>query len=470
MANIATDSFTGTNGTELSSYSASWVRHSGSASGVNAVIANGRVRATAAGAAMYYHTATPPSADYSVSADIYEASNPSNYGAGVMIRLDTAATTGYMGRARRAVSASLDGWQLYRTVNNTFTQLGSDQADPITTGTSANVMVRANGTTIELLARGNSTPLISVTDSNITAAGKAGIRIGFGGSDAPTDSTLYHVDNFSVDTLDSTTPLSGADTLAPTLGEAAAVQVFVAAAETLAPTLTDAGAVFASLAGIDTLAPALTDAGAVFASVAGAETLAPFLTEAGAVFASVFGAETLATVLVEAGLGPGGGALAGSDVLTCVLVEAGSVLAWVAGADSAPPLTDAAAVFASVASADVLAGYLLDVGLVAVPDVALLALTVRLKAADGTPQAGATVRAYRVRPGGRLRTVISTKATEAVTDAAGVAVLSLLPSLGDAYRVLATAADGRALANVAVMLDADANLHELTPVEGLTWH
>jgi hypothetical protein len=101
---------------------------------------------------------------------------------------------------------------------------------------------------------------------------------------------------------------------------------------------------------------------------------------------------------------------------------------------------------------------------------ALRQLTVTLTAADGTPIVGATVSALRVRPGGGLRTVISTQPVEAVTDAAGVAVLYLLPSFGDAYRILALDAAGRALLNVAVLLNADADLKDLPPVEGLTWH
>lgn len=209
MANIATDSFTGTNGTELATYSASWVRHSGSASGVNAIIANNRVRGSAAGSAMYYHTATPPSADYSVSADIYEASNPAAYAAGVVGRLDTSAATGYMLRHQYSAGGTNDAWQLWRFVANSFTQLGSNSADPITTGTSARGELRMSGTTIAGYARGGTTPVISVTDSTITAVGKAGIRLGYSGSDAPTDSTLYHLDNFSVDTLGAGVSLQG---------------------------------------------------------------------------------------------------------------------------------------------------------------------------------------------------------------------------------------------------------------------
>jgi hypothetical protein len=163
--------------------------------------------------------------------------------------------------------------------------------------------------------------------------------------------------------------------------------------------------------------------------------------------------------------------VSGTDTLTPALAQLAGVVAVMTGADTLTPLVDdAGTLLALLTRADALAPSLVDAVWPDLPGMALRALTVVLKAADGTPQVGATVRALRVRPGGGLRTVVSPLVVSAVTDGNGVAVLTLLPSFGDAYRIFATAVDGRALLDVAVLLDGDANLHELTPLEGMTWH
>lgn len=199
MAEFASDTFTGTEGDLLDAYSANWTKHT-AGSATTAEIASGRVRGTASGAAMYYHSGSPANADYSVLADVYEASDPTAYAVGVVGRVDTTAVTGYMARHARTTASSTDAWQLYKFVAGTFTQLGSNSTDAITTGTSAQVELRMEGTTIALYKRGEATATISVTDSSVTAAGKAGIRLGFSGSNTPSATTLYHLDNFSAAT------------------------------------------------------------------------------------------------------------------------------------------------------------------------------------------------------------------------------------------------------------------------------
>ena len=164
-------------------------------------------------------------------------------------------------------------------------------------------------------------------------------------------------------------------------------------------------------------------------------------------------------------------AFTGVDTLTPGVGDVSALLALLGSSDTlTPSLVDAIAAAVAIDATDVLTPSLVGTILVDLPGGVLRALTVTLKAADGTPQVGATVLALRVRPGGGLRTVISVGAVTAVTDASGVAVLYLMPSFGDAYRIFATAADGRALLEVAVLLDGNAKLHELTPLEGLTWH
>ncbi len=99
-------------------------------------------------------------------------------------------------------------------------------------------------------------------------------------------------------------------------------------------------------------------------------------------------------------------------------------------------------------------------------------LTVRLHDADGAPRVGAEVLARRVRVGGAKHTVVVPEPAQALTDVGGVAVLTLMPSLGDAYRVTATAGDGTPLLDVAVLVGpGDGELHSLPRVEDLTaWH
>jgi len=99
-------------------------------------------------------------------------------------------------------------------------------------------------------------------------------------------------------------------------------------------------------------------------------------------------------------------------------------------------------------------------------------LTVRLHGVAGAAQVGAVVRAQRLRVGGTRQTVIVPDLAQATTDADGVAVLTLMPSLGDAYRVTAVSARGEPLLDVSVLVGpGDAELHQLPPVEDmLAWH
>ena len=99
-------------------------------------------------------------------------------------------------------------------------------------------------------------------------------------------------------------------------------------------------------------------------------------------------------------------------------------------------------------------------------------LTVRLHGVAGAAHAGAVVRAQRLRVGGTRQTVIVPDLAQATTDADGVAVLTLMPSLGDAYRVTAVSARGEPLLDVSVLVGpGDAELHQLPPVEDmLAWH
>lgn len=194
MAQFASATFTGTDGTELSVADANWVKHAFN-SAYDFVIVGNRVRhlsTTAVASSEYYHTGTPASADYSVSADLYIASAAGgDNGNGVAARLDPAALTFYFARYNGAG----DVWQMYKWVAGSATQLGSNVAESLSASTTHEVRLECAGTAIKLYKQGSATASISVTDSSITAAGKAGLYMRGTGS----DSAGIHIDNFSAD-------------------------------------------------------------------------------------------------------------------------------------------------------------------------------------------------------------------------------------------------------------------------------
>lgn len=196
MANIAADAFGGTPGDELSVYNASWTKVTGNTGDAVLTAAN-RLRASSTTAAAYYHSATPPSADYEVTADWYYANSAGTPAAGVIGRCDTGANTFYSARIFEVSSVPV--LQLVKLVAGTQTQLGSNVAITTVAGNTYPIKLRMSGTTIEAYFNGAGSPDISVTDSSITAAGKAGVR--FGNTSTPSDAATYHLDNWSADTL-----------------------------------------------------------------------------------------------------------------------------------------------------------------------------------------------------------------------------------------------------------------------------
>ena len=198
MAQFASASFTGTAGTELSAADANWTK-APSSSAQNIILSDagrGRLDAANASAAIYYHSGTPANADYSVSATLFakETSGGRTY-IGVTGRQSTSVNTHYLAWYG---GGSADAWQLYKVVAGTVTQLGSSSGQVLSDETGYAVKLEMIGTAIKLYKEGSSTPTISVTDSAITAAGKAGIR------GAQTDGSFgdtlgLHIDDFSAD-------------------------------------------------------------------------------------------------------------------------------------------------------------------------------------------------------------------------------------------------------------------------------
>ena len=146
MAQFASDDFAGADGTTLSTYNADWTRHT-SYSGDMRLI-SGRVRMSSATTSAYYHSGTPSSADYSVSADLVfretDGGNGHTYVAG---RVNTAANTMYIGGYS---GGSNDFWVIQKAVSGTFTVLSSS-ASGITDEDSHNLRLEMVGTAAYLL-------------------------------------------------------------------------------------------------------------------------------------------------------------------------------------------------------------------------------------------------------------------------------------------------------------------------------
>ena len=194
------DSMTGTAGATLQSRSgetaATWTKHPVSTS--DAVLtAAGRVRKTGTSVgALYYTSAVPASANYTVEADVHVASNLANDMAGVVGRVDTANANGTYYYVRYEQTSQM--WVLYRVVNGTWTWLGQSGIQALTAGATYRLALDLTGTNIRALVDG--VQVVSATDGAIVAAGRAGVALGFpgAGTTTVTDATGMHLDNFRV--------------------------------------------------------------------------------------------------------------------------------------------------------------------------------------------------------------------------------------------------------------------------------
>ena len=142
--------------------------------------------------ATYYVSATPASADYTVEGDLYVASNLAGDGASVVGRLDPNNTFGTYYLMRYEQAGQL--WSLFSVVNNSWSWLGGAN-QTLTPGQTYRMALDMRGTTIRMLVDG--VQIASVTDSSISAAGRAGIMLG-AGTTTDTDGAGYHLDNFQV--------------------------------------------------------------------------------------------------------------------------------------------------------------------------------------------------------------------------------------------------------------------------------
>ena len=171
MAAFATATFTGTALTdELSVADANWTKITGHTPNMLIGATGAYVIYPGAGdSAAYRHTATPPSANYSVFADIWKPNSGSpNPSMGIIGRASSSTQTYYLLQYRHSTTSL----ELFKLVSGASTQLGSTYTMTLTS-TPVSLELRMNGTAIEGYTDG--VQRITVTDSDISAAGYAGI-------------------------------------------------------------------------------------------------------------------------------------------------------------------------------------------------------------------------------------------------------------------------------------------------------
>lgn len=140
-----------------------------------------------AGTGAVYASGAPPSADYKVCADFWHISTLS-VSIAVSGRQDTTDDTMYIGQFLNSTD-----WRMRKIVGGTQTTLGTNSTNQIpSVGNFKTGCLIMTGDQISFTVNG-SIEIGPVTDSAITAAGKAGVR--FAG--ASTASTGLHMDNLS---------------------------------------------------------------------------------------------------------------------------------------------------------------------------------------------------------------------------------------------------------------------------------
>lgn len=186
MALRARGVFTAADGTALQTADTNWTRHANSGAG-DVTIDNNRIHNTNDIAMhMYYHAWVPESADYAVSCDVVLRSDNDLSMAGPAARIDTAANTCYY--VRYFTLGNI--WQLLKVVAGSTTGLASTVGQTLTIDQPYRCTLWPRGSTLVVLVDG--VPIITTTDTAITAAGRAGVRL----QDAATSTVGVHLDNW----------------------------------------------------------------------------------------------------------------------------------------------------------------------------------------------------------------------------------------------------------------------------------
>ena len=232
-ATSSSDTFTGDAGSTLQSHvsdsGAAWAKPVGTWADAVITGSTGRIRkgGTNTGVALYYTSAAPASVDYKVEADLHVPAVPlpTNDAIGVVGRLDPAASpSGTYYQAFYEYSSQK--WTLAERTSSGFQWIGQSNVASLSVGTYR-LTLDMSGSTIRLLV--NGVEQVSVVDTSITAAGRAGVILGWNNQGTTdTDTSGMQLDNFSVT---GTTPVladneavnNGSYLNGPTLGVAGAL-------------------------------------------------------------------------------------------------------------------------------------------------------------------------------------------------------------------------------------------------------
>lgn len=174
MAIFLSDSFTEAVTTVLSSHTpetgSTWIEHGSYADNLNVDGDSDSVAGlSGADVGLYYNDAAPAGADYSVTGNIFVVDNAVASYPGVVGRVATGANTMY--RAIYRQDATI--WRLEKMVAGVLTTLGTDFSQVLTNSQTYALKLEMIGTAIKVYIDG--VERISVTDSAISAAGKAGV-------------------------------------------------------------------------------------------------------------------------------------------------------------------------------------------------------------------------------------------------------------------------------------------------------
>ena len=218
MTAFVTDTFTDTNGTNITSHTgetgATWTKHaSATNTGHPQISSNQLITTETAVNETYYASGTSVGADYTVSLDYTFNNSENNEICGPGGRLSTSASTGYFFIYFKNVNQA----RLYKYVSGTLTQIGSGVSFTPTNGATYKLTLGLSGNSItgklqrlsdsQFLQSGGTfsaseANCVSVTDSSITSAGRAG----FWFSGNPGAGGRGTLDNFSADEVINSAP------------------------------------------------------------------------------------------------------------------------------------------------------------------------------------------------------------------------------------------------------------------------
>jgi lysophospholipase L1-like esterase len=197
-------SFTGTDGTAITSYTpeagGGFVAAPvpGNVTNTASVLQTGRLASvlTNSGTQVAVHraTAAASSADHYVEAVVDFLSAIAGQGTGIGARMDPTTENYYWAR----YNATAGGWQLYKTVSGTTTQLGTTFTDAFASG-SRTARLTVSGSTISLSVDG--TVVVTVTDAAIPTGSYVGTRLTNTSTAATTATTGRQITSLTAATL-----------------------------------------------------------------------------------------------------------------------------------------------------------------------------------------------------------------------------------------------------------------------------